>query len=140
MLFRKKRKKVIAIDNNQKYLNDLKKGRLKNDDFKKWLGISVKPLIKKQNLIFSKDIVQIKSKEPLIHFIAIPTEKNGKPFDKILKEVIKKIIKNFDYGLIIIESTLTPGTSEKILKEYFTSKKKKKIFLCSCTKKRLVCR
>ena len=50
----KKGKKVIAIDNNENYLNDLKKGRLKNDDFKKWLGISVKPLIKKQNLIFFK--------------------------------------------------------------------------------------
>ena len=61
--FAKKGKKVIAIDNNENYLNDLKKGRLKNDDFKKWLGISVKPLIKKQNLIFSSDIEQIKSKD-----------------------------------------------------------------------------
>ncbi|MDC3016836.1 nucleotide sugar dehydrogenase [Candidatus Pelagibacter sp.] len=134
--FAKKGKKVIAIDNNQNYLNDLKKGRLKNDDFKKWLGISVKPLIKKQNLIFSRDIVQIRSKEPLIHFIAIPTEKNGRPFDKILKEVIKKIIKNFDYGLIIIESTLTPGTSEKILKKYFASKIKKKKFFYAVAPRR----
>lgn len=114
--FAKYGKRVIAIDNNLNYLNNIKKGILKNDDFKKWLGIKVKPLIKKNKLSFTDKIENFRNKSPLIHFISIPTEKNGKPYDKILISVLKKIINNFNYGLIIIESTLTPGTSEKIIK------------------------
>ncbi len=119
---------AIGFDINKKYINNLSKGKLKNDDFKKWLGFEIKPLIKKRRLRFTNNIFEIKKINPQVHFVCIPTEKNGKPLMKILYQTIKNIIKTLDNeGIIIIESTLTPGTGDmlinKFLKNYILSKK-----------------
>ena len=50
--FAKLGKRVLAIDTNKTYLNNLKKGQLKNDDFKNWLKIPIKSLIKKKKVKF----------------------------------------------------------------------------------------
>lgn len=39
----------IGFDVNKNYIQKLSKGFLKNDDFKKWLGFDIKPLVKKKN-------------------------------------------------------------------------------------------
>ena len=55
------------------------------------------------------------------HFICIPTERNGEPFLKPLEDVCYKIaqgIKENSYDdppLVIIESTLTPGTTNRVV-------------------------
>ena len=110
---------AIGFDINKKYINNLLKGKLKNDDFKKWLGFEIKPLIKKKKLTFTSNILDIKKINPQIHFVCIPTEKNGKPLMKILHQTIKNIIKTSDSeGLIIIESTLTPGTGDMLINKF----------------------
>ena len=48
--FAKIGKNVLALDTNKKYVENLKKGQLKNDDFKNWLKIPIKPLIKKKKI------------------------------------------------------------------------------------------
>jgi nucleotide sugar dehydrogenase len=56
-----------------------------------------------------------------VHFVAIPTERNGIPWMVPLEDVINKIIGaikagNFDQApVVIIESTLTPGTTDKFV-------------------------
>jgi len=50
--------------------------------------------------------------------IAIPTEKDGKPYDAILEDVVKKISSYKAGGeppLVIIESTLTPGRTDNVV-------------------------
>ncbi len=118
--FAKKNVRAIGYDVNKKVVNDLKKGKIKNDDFKKWLGFSIKKLIK-NNLKFTNNLEVIKKENPEIHFVCIPTEKNGLPLNKILIQTIKSIMKTSSNGLIIIESTLTPGTSDKFLSKLISS-------------------
>ena len=134
--FAKLGKNVLALDTNKTYVDNLKRGQLKNDDFKNWLKIPIKPLIKKKRLNFSYNFKDIKRFNPLVHFVCIPTEKKGKPYDKILNSVINSILKNFKYGLIIIESTLTPGTSTKIIKKKLSRQLDKKNFFYAVAPRR----
>lgn len=114
---------ALGFDINHRYINDLSKGKLKNDDFKKWLGFEIKPLIKKKKLRFTNDILEVKKFNPQIHFVCIPTEKNGKPLMKILYQTIRSIIKILDdRGIIIIESTLTPGTGDLLINKFLRKK------------------
>ena len=71
-----------------------------------------------------KDLI---SEDFLVHFIAIPTEKNGKPYYKPLINVlnnisnIKKNIKN--PPILIVESTLAPKVSDKKIIPFLKKKK-----------------
>ena len=106
---------ALGYDVNQNLVNDLNKGNIKNDDFKKWLGFDIKNLIKRKKLNFTNKLRDIKKENPEVHFVCIPTEKNGKPLNKILVKTVKNIQKISSRGVIIIESTLTPGTGDKIV-------------------------
>ncbi len=116
--FFSKKKNCIGFDVDKKLVENLNKGTIKDDDFKKWLGFSIKPKIKTKELIFFESVNELKKFKPMIHFICVPTEKNGVPHNKILEKVIKQIKINFSEALIIVESTLTPGTAEQIIKKY----------------------
>ena len=113
--YAKKNIRCVGYDVNRKLIHNLSEGKVKNDDFKKWLGFEIKPLIKKKNLKFTNNINVIKKLKPSVHFVCIPTERNGKPYKKILVQVIKQIKKISKNCIIIIESTLTPGTSDKVI-------------------------
>ena len=80
--FAKNKKKAIGFDIDKKLISNLNKGKLKNSDFQKWLGFSIKNLVDKKNLYFSNKVSVIKKFDPKVHFICIPTEKNGKPYNK----------------------------------------------------------
>ena len=134
--FAKNKKKAIGFDIDKKLISNLNKGKLKNSDFQKWLGFSIKNLVDKKNLYFSNKVSVIKKFDPKVHFICIPTEKNGKPYLNILNNIIQIIKKNFSKGLIIIESTLTPGTSEKLIKKYLYKKLNNKEFFFSVAPRR----
>ncbi len=128
--FFSKKKKCIGFDIDKKLIKNLNKGNVKDDDFKKWLGFSIKPRVKKNKLVFFNSVKELKRFRPLVHFICIPTEKNGIPNNEILEKVIKQIKNNFNEALIIIESTLTPGTAEKMVKKHLINfLKRKKYFL-----------
>ncbi len=109
----------LGYDIDKKYLSNLSKGKIKNDDFKKWLGFDIKPLVQKKKLKFTNSVSEIKKINPQVHFVCIPTEKNGKPLMKILFQTIKNVINLIDdKGIIIIESTLTPGTGDLLIKKF----------------------
>ncbi|MCK4714374.1 MAG: nucleotide sugar dehydrogenase, partial [Candidatus Aenigmarchaeota archaeon] len=59
-----------------------------------------------------------------VHFVCIPTEKEGARYDDILIDVIKKIAKLKDVKhdrppIVIVESTLTPGRSDELVLPIF---------------------
>src|SRR2546428_1678715 len=84
-----------------------------------WLGFSAVPLVKNGLMHATskvKDIIDDSSTK--VHFIAVPTERNGKPWDGALFDVSKKLsAKRVEGGpdLIMVESTLAPGQCDNVL-------------------------
>ena len=119
--FAKKNIKCLLIDVDKDKINNINKGNLPIPELESWFGFNIKKLTKKKLIYATSDISLAIDPKNLVHFVAIPTEKNGKPFMSILFEVLANIskIKNIKFKYkpaIIIESTLTPRCSElKIL-------------------------
>ena len=87
-------------------------------DLKKWFGFDIKSLVKQNYLKATSNYKNLITNEFLVHFIAIPTEKDGKPFYKPLMSVLNNIAKINNKKikvppLIIVESTLAPKVSDK---------------------------
>ena len=129
MYFAKKGVSSVGFDVDSKKVRKINKGILPINELKDWFGFNIKPFIKKRLLSATSNLSDLQDKKILAHFIAIPTEKDGKPYFKILFKVLKNIVKiiktrqNKEKIIIIIESTLTPGFSEKKIIPYFKSKK-----------------
>jgi len=101
--------KVVGFDVDKKKISKLEKGEL---PFKE---PGIEKLFKKvsKNLLFSSRI-----KEANVFVISVPTPITGKKkanleFVKKAAEDINKVIK--DRNLVIIESTVPPGTAEKVV-------------------------
>tara|TARA_B100000795_G_scaffold267756_1_gene253265 strand:+ start:1407 stop:2729 length:1323 start_codon:yes stop_codon:yes gene_type:complete len=116
--------KTIGYDINEKKVSDINKGILPIPELESWFGFKIDKLVKDQNLTATSNYKDLINGNVIVHFIAIPTEKDGKPYFKILEDVLIKIseIKNhtLEYKpLIIIESTLTPKTTERMIMPIF---------------------
>ena len=121
--FAKKGIKSVGFDVDKKKVNQINKGKLPIPELKNWFGFDIKRLARHKTIQATDNYKDILKNNFLVHFIAIPTEKDGKPYFKILFDVLKKIsmIKklSFEYKpLIIIESTLTPLFTEKKILPY----------------------
>src|SRR5207244_850631 len=84
-------------------------------------GLSIEPLVNNGLIHATCHVNEILEDERTqVHFVAIPTEKNGRPWDGALLDVSKKLSAKQIGGrpdLIIVESTLAPGQSEDTLVE-----------------------
>ena len=86
-------------------------------DLKKWFGFDIKKLVKENYLKATSNYNDLIKENFLVHFIAIPTEKDGKPYYKPLLNVLSKILKIKknkiqNPPIIIVESTLAPKVSD----------------------------
>ncbi len=101
--------KVVGYDNNLNRLEDLKKGIDKSKNIKKF-----KKKINK-NIVFSKNINNLKNCNVYIITVPTPINKKKKPDLKFIKDATKlvaKVIQKND--IIIFESTVYPGATEEI--------------------------
>ena len=127
--FSKKKIKCIGYDIDRNKIRKINSGVIPLADLKNWFGFDIKQLVKQNYLKGTSDYKDLISKDCLAHFIAIPTEKNGKPYYKPLLNVLKNIskikhnIKN--PPIIIIESTLAPKVSDKKIIPFLKKKKLK---------------
>ncbi len=122
--FSKSRIKCVGYDIDKNKVNIINSGKLPISELKDWFGFDIKSSVKKGYLKATNDYNLFYQNSFNVHFIAIPTEKNGKPFFDILFDVLKKIIRiikinNKVKPVIIIESTLTPQCSEKKIIPFF---------------------
>ena len=81
------------------------------------VGFDIKKLVKENYLKATSNYNDLIKENFLVHFIAIPTEKDGKPYYKPLLNVLSKILKIKknkiqDPPIIIVESTLAPKVSD----------------------------
>jgi nucleotide sugar dehydrogenase len=121
--FSRKGIKCLALDIDKDKVKKINNGILPIPELNTWFGFNIKNIVKNKYLRASANLDEAIDDKYLVHFIAIPTEKDGKPYFVILKKVLKQISKlkkiNFKYKpVIIIESTVTPNCSEKVILPY----------------------
>ena len=123
--FAQKKIKCLGFDIDKNKVKKINNGKLPIRELKKWLGFDIKRSVKNRYLEATNNYRDLINKNCVIHFIAVPTEKEGKPYFDILFDVLHKIteIKKLKFNLkpvIIIESTLTPQFSEKKIIPFLT--------------------
>ena len=125
--FAKKKIKCIGYDINKEKIKKINSGTLPLKDLRKWFGFDIRGLVKQNYLKATSNYKNLISKEFLVHFIAIPTEKDGKPYYKPLMSVLNNISKikqeNKTPPIIIVESTLAPKVSDKKIIPFLKKKK-----------------
>ena len=125
--FAKKKIKCIGYDINKEKVKKINSGTLPLKDLRKWFGFDIRGLVKQNYLKATSNYKNLITKEFLVHFIAIPTEKDGKPYYKPLMSVLNNISKikqeNKTPPIIIVESTLAPKVSDKKIIPFLKKKK-----------------
>ena len=106
--FIEKKFNVVGFDVDKEKVKKINSGTIPLKDLKKWFGFDIKGLVKQNYLKASSNYKNVITKEFLVHFIAIPTEKDGKPYFVILKKIIQQLSKlksiNFKYKPVIINA------------------------------------
>jgi len=124
--FAKKKIKCVGFDVNKKKIKKINSGTIPLEDLKKWFGFDIKSLVKQNYLKATSNYKNLITDEFLVHFVAIPTEKDGKPFYKPLMSVLNNISKikrkTKNPPIIIVESTLAPKVSDKKIIPFLKSK------------------
>lgn len=110
------------IDSNK--VKTINGGKIPIENLEYWLGFEIKDLVNSGLMRATDDWKEIIDKDIAVHFVAIPTEKGGEPYDDILIDVVKKLSKLKDAKpdkppLVIVESTLTPGRSDSVVLPIF---------------------
>ena len=125
--FAKKKIKCVGYDINYEKIKKINSGTLPLEDLRKWLGFDIKGLVNQNYIKATSNLKNLITEEFLVHFIAIPTEKDGKPYYKPLLSVLNNISKiNRDIKnppIVIIESTLAPKVTDKKIIPFFKKKK-----------------
>ena len=125
--FAKKKIKCIGYDINKEKIKKINSGTLPLEDLRKWFGFDIRGLVKQNYLKATSNYKNLIAEEFLVHFIAIPTEKDGKPYYEPLMSVLNNISKikreNKTPPIMIIESTLAPKVSDKKIIPFLKKKK-----------------
>lgn len=128
----KKGYNVIGIDKNSEIVKKVNEGisHIKEEKLEK----EVKSL--KGKILATTDFSKIKNSDIIIICVPTPVDKKHKPDLKPLKSASREISKFLRNGhLIIIESTIYPGTTEEIIKPILEDsglKPEKDFFLVHC--------
>lgn len=126
--FSKKNIKCVGHDIIKDKVKKINSGSLPLKDLRNWFGFDIKNLVKKKLLKATTNPEDLINENFIVHFIAIPTERDGKPYYKPLLEVLNEIsklkkVENKIPPIIIVESTLAPKVSDKIILPFLKKKK-----------------
>ena len=126
--FSKKNIKCVGFDINKEKVRKINSGVIPLKDLEKWFGFNIKKMVKNGYLKATTNPDDLISEKFIAHFIAVPTEKDGKPYYKPLMSVLNNIAKirnkkSKTPPLIIVESTLAPKVSDKKILPFLKRKK-----------------
>lgn len=112
--------KCLGTDVDASKVDQINNGILPIQNIEYWLGFDTRPLVTSGMMKATTDWQQLVSADIPVHLICIPTEKDDVPYDGILIDVIEKLsifgkVNLESPPLIIIESTLTPNTTERTI-------------------------
>jgi len=91
--FSKKNIKCVGFDINKEKVGKINSGIIPLKDLEKWFGFNIKKIVKKGYLKATTNPNDLISEKFIAHFIAVPTEKDGKPYYKPLMSVLNNISK-----------------------------------------------
>lgn len=112
-----KKFKTFAYDKNKNRIKFLKRNLDNNNEFeKKYFSYY------KKNITFTSDEKKLKNSDIFVLAIPTPVDKKNNPDLKLLNNAFKVVSKYFKNGnLIILESTVYPGLTQKLYKKYIKS-------------------
>ena len=87
--FAREKIESIGYDVDPKKIDAINKGNLPIKELREWFGFGINDLVDKKLIKATGNYRELISHDIIVHFIAIPTEKNGKPFFEILIDVLK---------------------------------------------------
>jgi nucleotide sugar dehydrogenase len=110
----------VGTDPNEKRVMDVNSGKATIPNLDYWLGFDTTRLARDGRMRATTDWKELINPDVAVHLVSVPTEKDGKPFHDILKNVVVKLseYKNIQTEippLLIVESTLTPTAADKIV-------------------------
>jgi nucleotide sugar dehydrogenase len=109
----------VGTDVSEKIVSTINSGKPPVPNMEYWLGFDTKYLVDSGMMTATVDWKKVLNSDFAVHMIAIPTEKEDKPWDGALADVVTKIGANVsnssDPPLVIIESTLTPNKTDELV-------------------------
>lgn len=110
--FAKKGCKVLIYDPDENIVAAINSGKPKAGEFLGYLG----GFDATSSIRATTDVDDPEIEKAKIHIVAVPTERNGRPADDIVINVLERIWVTCEKGtVVIVESTLIPGTIDKFL-------------------------
>ena len=114
--FSNRRMKVIGIEIDTNKISQIRKA--KTPIHEKDMSELLKKAINKNNLVVSSDYNELQKTRIIFLTVGTPSTKNGSIDVRYIRQATKaiaKIIKSIDeYFLIVVKSTVVPGTSNNI--------------------------
>jgi len=119
--------KCLGTDVDAGKVDRINNGILPIHNIEYWLGFDTKPLVTSGMMRATTEWQQLISEDIPVHLVCIPTEKDDVPYDGILIDVVAKLstfskVSTKSPPLIMIESTLTPNTTEQTIIPAFEKK------------------
>jgi nucleotide sugar dehydrogenase len=109
----------VGTDISETTVSAINTGRIPVPNMEYWLGFDTKYLVDTGMMRATANWKELLTPEFAVHMIAIPTEKDDKPWDGALEDVTRKVANQVarteDASLVIIESTLTPKKTDELV-------------------------
>ena len=105
--------KVTIYDPDPYTVDSINKGEPRAKEYLGYINQNVAELVSKGMLKATTDFESIRREK--VHLLAVPTEKGDSPDMSIVKKAIADLMDTLPYGgIIIVESTLQPGTIDSL--------------------------
>jgi nucleotide sugar dehydrogenase len=110
----------LGTDVHEQRVKDVNSGKPEIPNLEYWIAFDTKQLAKAGLMKGTLDWKKLIDKDVAVHLVTIPTERDGKPYFEILKDVVTKLcgyknIKTDSPVLVIIESTMTPTSVDEVV-------------------------
>jgi nucleotide sugar dehydrogenase len=112
--------RCVGCDVNAERTASVQRGEHYMPGMDYWLGFDIKPMVEDGHIEATTNWRDLIHPKVLVHFIGVPTERDNIPYYEYLEDVITKIahigVLDAEHPpLIIVESTLTPNTTDKVI-------------------------
>ncbi len=112
--------KAIGFDPDRVRVAQLNSGTIPVPGLDTWFDFDTTPLIAGGLMCATHRAEDLLNEQTQVHFICVPTERRGKPDFTALKDVAGRLSRAIKESasfrpLVIVESTLTPGTTDNLL-------------------------
>lgn len=103
---------AFGYDPDERVVEAVESGKCHIPNLERWMGTTIADVTKTNKLHATSIWPELANSA--VHFVAVPTEKDGEPWMEPINDVMAKIASFDNHPLVIIESTLVPGTAKKL--------------------------